>query len=219
MNKVIQRMNDGLFITFEGPDGNGKSTQIRLLKEYLEEKELSVTVTREPGALDIGKKIRDLLLNPVYKDQMTPEAELFLYEADRALHTKNLIIPALKNGSIVISDRYYDSTTAYQGVAGKIDLGLVLLCNKIASYGLIPDITFYLHAELDDIRRKTTTEEFGVADRPESKPDDEKQKRIDGFYALSTLEPERIKLIKYIPDKIDAMQSEIRKYVDKILKS
>ena len=102
MNKVIQRMNDGLFITFEGPDGNGKSTQIRLLKEYLEKKELSVIVTREPGALDIGKKIRDLLLNPVYKDQMTPEAELFLYEADRALHTKNLIIPALKNGSIVI---------------------------------------------------------------------------------------------------------------------
>ena len=211
-------MQKGKFITFEGNDGCGKSTHIRLLEEYLKSKGYEILVTREPGATEAGKIIRDLLLNKNYKDIMTPEAELFLYEADRAIHTNSVILPALNEGKVVLSDRYYDSTTAYQGIAGKVDLGFVLMCNEIASHNLKPDLTFYIDAGLDETESKVTTGEYGAKDRMETKSETEKLRRINGFRIISLLEPERVKVIKYIPNNITGMQQFIRQYTDLTLK-
>ncbi len=211
-------MQKGKFITFEGNDGCGKSTHIRLLEEYLKSKGYEILVTREPGATEAGKIIRDLLLNKNYKDIMTPEAELFLYEADRAIHTNSVILPALNEGKVVLSDRYYDSTTAYQGIAGKVDLGFVLMCNEIASHNLKPDLTFYIDAGLDETESKVTTGEYEAKDRMETKSETEKLRRINGFRIISLLEPERVKVIKYIPNNITGMQQFIRQYTDLTLK-
>ena len=151
---------------------------------------------------------------------MTPEAELFLYEADRAIHTNSVILPALNEGKVVLSDRYYDSTTAYQGIAGKVDLGFVLMCNEIASHNLKPDLTFYIDAGLDETESKVTTGEYEAKDRMETKSETEKLRRINGFriISISLLEPERVKVIKYIPNNITGMQQFIRQYTDLTLK-
>lgn len=210
-------MKRGKFITFEGDDGCGKTTHIKLLEEYLRSKSLDVLVTKEPGDSPIGKAIRNILLNPEYKEQLTPLAELLLFEADRSIHTEKRIKPGLHQGKIVLCDRYYDSTTAYQGATGKISLGLIFLLNEITSNMLKPDLTFYLDANPEEILSKIKTTEFGALDRLESRPIEEHQRRRELFMAMTLLEPERVKLIKYLPNKIEEMQKQIRFYVDKIL--
>ncbi|MCD4818886.1 MAG: dTMP kinase [Candidatus Cloacimonetes bacterium] len=132
-----------MFITFEGIEGCGKSTQAKLLKKYLIEKGHKVLLTREPGGPQISEKIRELLLDPFNKE-MLPETEMLLYMASRSQHTGEWIIPALQKGKFVISDRYYDSTIAYQGAARKIDLNIINTITKYATYGLVPDITFLI---------------------------------------------------------------------------
>jgi dTMP kinase len=131
----------GLFITFEGIEGCGKSTQAKLLREYLEKKGYSVFLTREPGGPKISEAIRDILLSTENKE-MLPETEVLLYMASRSQHTGEWIIPALEKGKMVISDRYYDSTLAYQGAARKIDIKLIDTITKFATFELKPDITF-----------------------------------------------------------------------------
>ena len=131
----------GLFITFEGIEGCGKSTQAKLLRGYLEKKGYSVFLTREPGGPKISEAIRGLLLSTDNKE-MLPETEVLLYMASRSQHTGEWIIPALEKGKMVISDRYYDSTLAYQGAARRIDIKLIDTITKFATFGLKPDITF-----------------------------------------------------------------------------
>jgi len=208
----------GKFITFEGNDGCGKSTQLKLLAEYLQSKGLDIALTREPGGtLPSCAIIRDLLQNPIYADQMTRMAELFLFQANRSIHTTRLILPALEQGRIVLCDRYFDSSTAYQGIAGKLGLDLVIMLNRLASHGLIPDLTFYIDAIPEETLGKIGTTEFGRLDRLEAKPKEEHQRRVDGFRALSLLEPNRVKLIRYIPNNPEEMQRQIRVYIDQIL--
>ncbi|MBI2499706.1 dTMP kinase [Candidatus Woesearchaeota archaeon] len=208
----------GKFITFEGNDGCGKSTQLKLLAEYLQARGLDVLLTKEPGGtLPSCTIIRDLLQNPDYKDQMTTMAELFLFEANRSIHTMRLILPSLEQGKIVLCDRYYDSSTAYQGIAGNLGLDLVMMLNRLASHGLIPDLTFYIDAIPEETLDKIGITEFGRLDRLESKPKEEHQRRVDCFRALSLLEPNRIRLIRYIPNKPEEMQRQIRAYIDKLL--
>ena len=132
-----------LFITFEGIEGSGKSTQVNLLKEALRSKGLEVFVTREPGGPPISEKIREILLDPE-NHEMTPETELLLYLAARNQHTAQWILPALKKGQFVICDRYFDSTIAYQGVARKLDLNTIQNINEFATYSLKPDVTFVI---------------------------------------------------------------------------
>ncbi len=130
-----------MFITFEGVEGSGKTTQIEKIKSYLVEKGFNCLVTREPGNTDIGKKIRSILLDPLNKN-LVPLSELFLYAADRAQHLKEKVLPALSSGDIVICDRFFDATTVYQGYARGIDLDLINSIHDLVLQGLKPDITF-----------------------------------------------------------------------------
>ena len=132
-----------LFITFEGIEGCGKSTQARLLKDYLTTQEHVVFLSREPGGPKISEQIRSILLD-VENGEMTPETELLLYLAARCQHTAKWIKPVLDRGGIVICDRYFDSTYAYQGIARNMDMEKVKYLNDFATYGLVPDLTFIL---------------------------------------------------------------------------
>jgi dTMP kinase len=133
----------GLFITFEGPDGSGKTTQLQLLVRWLHEWEREVVLTREPGGTAIGEQIRTVLHDPDNK-AMDARTEILLYAADRAQHVAQMIRPALANDKIVISDRYVDSTLAYQGYGREMDLARLRTITDFATGGLKPDLTFYL---------------------------------------------------------------------------
>ena len=133
-------MKESLFITFEGVEGCGKSTQAKMLKEYLENIGKKVLLTREPGGPKISEDIRNILLDR-NNHEMLPEKEMLLYMASRSQHTGEWIIPALEKGTFVISDRYYDSTIAYQGAARKIDRNIIDTITKYATFGLVPDLT------------------------------------------------------------------------------
>lgn len=132
-------MKKGVFIVLEGPDRSGKSTQAALLKDWLEKRGREVVVTREPGGTYLSEKIREILLDP--KSRIEPMTELFLYETSRVKHTLEKIIPALKAGKVIISDRYTLSTTAYQGYGRGLDLKTVETLNRIATFDLKPDLT------------------------------------------------------------------------------
>lgn len=137
-----QRMK-GLFITFEGIEGSGKSTQMGLLAEKLEQLGLPCLLTREPGGPPIAEHIRQLLLDPQHSE-MLPETELLLYNASRVQHTGEWILPALRLGKIVLCDRYYDSTFAYQGAARSQNLEFIRLLTAFATFNTVPDITFLI---------------------------------------------------------------------------
>ncbi|MDR3256605.1 MAG: dTMP kinase [Endomicrobium sp.] len=136
------KRNKNLFITIEGGEGSGKTTQSLLLKEYLEKKGYKVLLTREPGGTVLAEAIRSILLNPNLN--LVPISELFLYEAARAQHIKEFIFPALKSGKVVICDRFTDATIAYQGYGRKLNLQLINRLNSVASFGLTPGLTIYL---------------------------------------------------------------------------
>ncbi len=151
----------GRFITFEGIDGSGKSTQVELLSKYLEVLSIDHLIVREPGGTDVGEKIREILLSKGVK--MTARTEFLLYSASRANLTEKIIIPALREGKIVISDRYFDSSTAYQGFGRGIEMEYVDVINRFATFGLMPDITFII-----DVRIETSIERKNLRDRIES---------------------------------------------------
>ena len=136
-------MDKGLFITFEGIDGCGKSTQIALTESYCKSKGRETLIIREPGGTTVGEKIRTILLDKK-NDSMVPMAELLLYEAARAQIVEEKIVPALEAGMVVICDRFFDSTAAYQGYARGLGPELIDELNNIATSGRAPDITFYL---------------------------------------------------------------------------
>lgn len=146
-------MGRGIFITFEGIDGCGKSTQLRMVKERLTSEGRDFIEVREPGGTTVGEKIRAVLLDKK-NDSMVPLAELLLYEAARAQITEEVIKPALENGTIVICDRFFDSTIAYQGYARELGFELVDCLNKIATAGLKPDITFLLDLSAEDALKR-----------------------------------------------------------------
>lgn len=149
-------MDRGLFITFEGIDGCGKSTQFEMLKDYLASNGEDFIVVREPGGTVIGEKIRDLLLNKK-NDSMKPLTELFLFEAARAQITEEVIRPALERGTTVLCDRFFDSTYAYQGFARKLGTDTASTLNYLATGGLEPDITFFI-----DIPVKVALDRRGI---------------------------------------------------------
>lgn len=135
-------MKSGVFITLEGPDGSGKSTQVRYLKEYFESKNLETVFTREPGGTDIGEKMRGIILDKENKE-MCDMAEALLYAASRAQHVEQLIRPALEQGKVVICDRFIDSSIAYQGFGRQLG-DSVRIINELAVAGCMPDLTLLL---------------------------------------------------------------------------
>jgi len=179
-------------------EGSGKTTQIHRLKKYLTQKGIPCRITREPGGTPIGEKIRKVLLNPKFQE-MVPLAELFLYEASRAQHVHEVILPLLKEGGVVISDRFMDASIAYQGYGRKVDLKWVERLNRLASYGIKPDITFLLDCPSDmglkralqrNQRRKNKKE-----DRFEKEQIEFHRRVRRGYLALAKKEPQRVKII------------------------
>lgn len=138
----------GKFITFEGIEGSGKSTQIRLLTAALDERGIPYVLTREPGGPPISERIRQLLLDPE-NSEMLPETELLLYSASRAQHTGEVILPALRSGKHVICDRYYDSSYAYQGAARELDKELIRVLTAFCTFHTDPDLTVLLDMDVE----------------------------------------------------------------------
>jgi dTMP kinase len=184
-------MERGKLITFEGIDGSGKTTQLRLLEKYLAGRGIAYLSTREPGGTALGKTIRSALLAG---ENVEPLAELLLYAADRAQHVRQVIIPAMSSGKLVLSDRFYDATTAYQGAARGFDLDLVDQLNELAAAGLKPDLTllFDLDAETALARKNESTK----PDRLESEPLEFHRRVREAYLGLVKREPDRFKIIQ-----------------------
>jgi dTMP kinase len=181
-------MRSGLFITLEGIDGSGKTTQARLLASWLREAGHGVVLTREPGGTPLGERIRELLLSPGGK--ITAEAELFLYLADRALHVAQVVRPALAAGKVVVCERYADSTLAYQGYGRGLDLRRLRELNAVATGGLAADLTIVLEVPADKAWL-----DVGRLDRLESEGSEFRARVAEGFGELARQEPKRVKLI------------------------
>jgi dTMP kinase len=188
----ITASKKGIFISLEGIEGTGKTIQSRLLYEYLIKKGYEVILTEEPGGTRIGLKIRDLLLS-VENTEITPVAELLLYNASRIQHINEVILPSLKRGSVVITDRFSDSTVAYQGFGREIDLKLIDFIERMVTEGLKPDITLLLDlaVEIGLMRNKG----INKMDRLELEDIDFHKRVRDGYLEIAAKEPERIKLI------------------------
>ena len=203
-------MKTGLFITFEGIDGCGKTTQINLLKNYLENNGYKVILTREPGAKGLGEKLREILLN--YDGEVSSNCESFLFLADRAQHIDTIIKPAIQNGVVVLCDRHTDSTVAYQGYGRSLDLDQIKHLNNIATSGVKPDITFIL-----DIDIETSLIRIGKGrDRMENSGREFFERVRNGYIEISKQEPERVKLLNG-KDTIDNLNKQIIDSVQKIL--
>ncbi|HEV2965942.1 MAG TPA: dTMP kinase, partial [Chthoniobacterales bacterium] len=167
------------FITFEGSDGCGKTTQVQLLANRLDIAGIPFLVTREPGGTAIGETIRELLQFASQSAGMTPEAELLLFEASRAQLVRELIKPALERGECVIADRFFDSTTVYQGVARKLDKKTVRQLNAFAVGDTIPDITFFIDVDLKTAQARMKG--WRRPDRMEQEADEFYEKVRDGY--------------------------------------
>ncbi len=181
--------NKGLFITFEGVDGCGKTTQLKLLSEYLKNHGYEIVVTREPGAKGLGEKIREILLH--YDGEVSSRAESFLFLADRAQHIDKIVNPAVEEGKIVLCDRHTDSTIAYQGYGRGVDINQLNMLNTIATDGKKPDLTFVF-----DIDVETSMSRVGAEmDRMESSGIEFFNKVRNGYLDIAKNEPDRVKVI------------------------
>ena len=185
-------MSRGIFITMEGPDGSGKSTQIALLKEYLEKEGYDVIITREPGGTKISENIREVILNPDYKE-MSSVTEMLLYASARAQLIAEVIGPAIDSGKAVISDRFVDSSLVYQGMARGLGVEKVYEINKTAIGDYMPDVTFMLDlpAEVGISRKKDQKE----LDRMEQESIDFHKSVAEGYRQMAARFPDRIKTI------------------------
>lgn len=201
-------MSRGAFITFEGSEGCGKSTQVKRLAARLEEIGVPVLITREPGGTAIGEKIRDLLQFAPESLAMTPEAELLLFEASRSQLVREIIRPALEQGTIVISDRFFDSTTVYQGVARKLEPDIVEKLNDFAVGAARPDLTFLLEVDIATARDRMLRRVRPVqaVDRMEQEPLEFYERVCEGYRELARRDPARIRALDGArsPDEIEA---------------
>lgn len=199
-------MMQGLFITFEGPDGCGKTTQMKLLAEYFEKKGKEVVLTREPGGKGLGEKVRDILLN--YDGEVSDRCESFLFLADRAQNIDIIVNPAVKEGKIVLCDRHIDSTVAYQGYGRGLNIDRINMLNNLATNGKKPDLTLVFDVDVETSMKRVGKEK----DRMESAGIDFHNRVRKGYLELAKQEPKRIKVL-------DATKSieEIHKDVINIL--
>lgn len=203
----------GILISVEGPDGAGKTTQITLLKKYLEKKGYDSIVTREPGGTNISEKIRSLILDRENME-MGRETEMLLYAAARAQLVHEVIKPALEQGKAVICDRYVDSSAVYQGIARGLGIETVYEVNQYAIQGILPDLTIHLDLNAEDgIRRKKDQAEL---DRMELETMEFHKKVADGYRQLAKRAPERMKTIDAtLP--IEEIQERIIQFVENML--
>jgi dTMP kinase len=209
-----------LFITFEGPDGSGKTTQAQLLYEYLQERGYPVFLTREPGGTGIGDQIREVL-HSLENTEMLPQTEILLYSASRAQLVGQIIRPHLARGEIVLCDRYADSTLAYQGYGHGLDLQVLQVITAFATGGLKPDLTIYLDIDVEEgLRRKLAAYQAGEAEW--NRMDQQElafHRRVrQGYLQMVAAEPERWVVIE-AAQPADAAQRAIRAEVEAKLKA
>jgi dTMP kinase len=193
-------MRRGKLITFEGIDGCGNRTQMRLLGQYLTERGVAVVSTREPGGTELGRKIRSALLDGG-AGSVEPLAELLLYAADRAQHVRRVILPALSLGQVVLSDRFYDATTVYQGYARGFDLELVNQLNELATGGLQPDLTLLFDLDVETGLKRTMRRGDGTGvtasrpDRLDQEPVEFHERVRQAYLDIAAREPQRFRII------------------------
>lgn len=203
----------GLFITLEGPEGSGKTTQVSRLAERFENHGKGVLVTREPGGTELGEEIRRLLMHFVSETDMTPEAEILLFAASRAQLVREKVLPALEGNKIVISDRFLDSTTVYQGIGREIASGPVNEINSFSTGSLLPDLTIVLdipaELSLKRIRRRASS----MPNRMESESIDFYKKVREGYLLLAEAMPERFVVIDGTQDR-ETIESSIWKHLE-----
>lgn len=205
----------GFFVSFEGADGVGKTTQITLLIEYLKSKKRETFATREPGGTAVGEKVREILLDPSM--EMEKRTETLLYLSARAEHVEKIILPKVKDGIIVLSDRFSDSTLVYQGMARGLDVDTLIKINNFATNGLLPDLTFLLDAPVERLAKRM--QKRGKADRIEQEGLKFQQLVREGFLQLAKSYLERIVVIDAL-ESIEKIQESIRKSIDdKIFKN
>ncbi len=202
-------IKEGLFITFEGADGCGKTTQISLLDEYLCGKKIKTLLTREPGAGMLGARIRELLLN--YEGSISPNCESFLFLADRAQHVDNMIKPAIEKGTIVLCDRYVDSTLAYQGYGRELDIERIKFLNNLATSGLKPDLTIVFDVDVETSLSRVG----GNRDRMESAGVEFFNRVRNGYLEIAKQEPDRVKVINS-SDTIENVHKKVVELVESL---
>lgn len=202
-------MNKGLFITFEGADGCGKTTQLMLMAKYLKEHGTDVLVTREPGAKGLGEKLREILLN--YDGEVSSQAEAFLFLADRAQHMDVIIKPAVAAGKIVLCDRHTDSTVAYQGYGRGIDISRINMLNDIATGGRKPDLTIVFDVDVETSLARVGKEK----DRMENAGMEFFNRVRNGYLQIAKQEPERVKVID-ATQSIEAIHLQVIKLINKV---
>lgn len=197
-------MEKGLFITFEGTDGCGKTTQIKMLKDYYEKQGRTVLLTREPGAKGLGTKLREILLD--YDGEVSPVCESFLFLADRAQHIDTIIKPAIERGEIVLCDRHTDSTVAYQGYGRELDIKQIKMLNNIATSGLKPDLTFIFDIDIETGQKRVGKNK----DRMESAGIEFFKRVRNGYLEIAKQEPKRVKVLDGTKS-IDTIHNELIK--------
>ena len=197
-------MKRGLFITFEGADGCGKTTQMKLLAEYLEKQGITYLLTREPGGKGLGEKVREILLN--YDGEVSDRCESFLFLADRAQNIDIIVTPAVEEGKIVLCDRHIDSTVAYQGYGRGLDINRINMLNDIATNGKKPDLTFVFDIDVETSMKRVGQEK----DRMESAGREFHNRVRNGYLELAKKEPQRIKVID-ATKSIDEIHKEVIK--------
>ena len=195
------------FITFEGSEGSGKSTQADRLAAHLQRCDVPYILTREPGGTPIGESIRDLLQFAPHNSNMTPATELLLFEASRSQLVREIIKPALERGICVIADRFFDSTTVYQGAARRLDREMIEHVNAFAVGDCVPDITFVLDVDAATAESRMQREPR-KADRMEQQPTEFYERVREGYRNLAAHEPKRIVLINGSRD-LGEIESEI----------
>lgn len=200
----------GLFITFEGVDGCGKTTQMELLAKYLQDRGYEVIITREPGAKGLGEKIREILLH--YDGEVSSRAESFLFLADRAQHIDKIIMPAVKAGKIVLCDRHTDSTIAYQGYGRGVDIDELVMLNNLATGKSKPDLTFVFDIDIETSMSRVGKEK----DRMESAGVEFFEKVRKGYLEIAKQEPDRVKVIDSTCS-IEKIAQEVKDIIDMYL--
>jgi dTMP kinase len=186
----------GTFITFEGIDGSGKSTQLRLLANFLEANGCDVLLTREPGGTSVGNRLRSALLD--VQEELDPLTELLVFAADRAQHVRTVLRPAIQDGQVVFSDRYADATVAYQGAGRGFPPELIAEIIGLATEGLKPDLTVLFDLSVGDSTARTRRRSNGKqrGDRLDAEPDEFHMRVREAYLAIARAEPERVKIVE-----------------------
>ena len=200
-------MVKGLFITFEGADGCGKTTQLNLLKDYLEQQGKDVVVTREPGAKGLGEHVRKILLN--YDGVVSDRCESFLFLADRAQNIDVIVKPAIEEGKIVLCDRHTDSTVAYQGYGRGLDIDEINMLNNLATGNRKPDLTLVFDVDVETSMKRVGQEK----DRMDQSGNEFFNRVRNGYLAIAKNEPDRVKVIDSTKS-ITEVQNEVLKIIE-----